>query len=63
MSTNRFLAIVGTVLVLLTGMLTLQKVAECRENGGVACCFGRLCPAQGAHFQNVFSGSSPQARS
>jgi hypothetical protein len=46
MSTNRFLAIVGTVLVLLTGMLILQKLEKCRQNGGVACCFGRLCQAQ-----------------
>lgn len=50
-STNSFLAIVGTVLVLLTGMLTLQKLAECHEKGGVACCFGRLCPAQKPYSQ------------
>jgi hypothetical protein len=45
MSTNTFLAVVGTILVLLIGMLTLQKLAECRLYGGVACCFGRFCPA------------------
>jgi hypothetical protein len=50
MSTNRFLAIVGTALVLLTGILILQKVEKCRQSGGVACCFGRLCQAQRPHF-------------
>jgi hypothetical protein len=57
MSTNTFLAVVGTVIVVLTGILTLQKLEECRQKGGVACCFGRLCPAQKAYFQKVSAGS------
>jgi hypothetical protein len=57
MSTNTFLAVVGTVIVVLTGILALQKLEECRQKGGVACCFGRLCPAQKAYFQKPSAGS------
>ena len=40
MSTNTFLAVMGTILVVLIGINVLQKVDECHQKGGVACCFG-----------------------
>jgi hypothetical protein len=45
MSNNRFLAIVGTVIVVLIGILTFQKLSQCAASGGTACCFARLCGA------------------
>jgi hypothetical protein len=44
-SNYRFIAVVGGVLVVLTGVLAFQKISRCNESGGTACCFGRLrCP-------------------
>jgi hypothetical protein len=46
MSTNKFLAMVGVVIVVAVGILAAQRIEQCREKGGVACCFGRYCTAR-----------------
>jgi hypothetical protein len=48
MHTNKFLAVVGVIIVVGIGTLAALRIMECREKGGVACCFGRYCHAQGS---------------
>ena len=42
-SNSRFIGVVGTVIVILIGFALYQKISQCSEAGGKACCFGRLC--------------------
>jgi hypothetical protein len=46
MSTSKFLAIVGVIIAVAIGTLAALRIMECREKGGVACCFGKYCDAQ-----------------
>ena len=40
---TRFIAVVGAIIAVLIGILAYQKVSQCSESGGKACCFGRQC--------------------
>ena len=40
---SRFIGVVGTIIVILIGIALYQKASRCSEEGGKACCFGRLC--------------------
>jgi hypothetical protein len=45
-SNRRFIAMIGGVLVVLIGVQVFQKIWQCNDSGGIACCFGRLgCPS------------------
>ena len=42
-SISRFIGVVGAIIVILIGITVYQKMSRCNEEGGKACCFGRLC--------------------
>lgn len=41
MSTSRFIAMVGAIIVASIMVLVAQKMKACNQFGGKACCFGR----------------------
>jgi len=43
MSSSRFIAIVGAIIVVSIFVLLAQKMNGCNQFGGKACCFGRNC--------------------
>jgi hypothetical protein len=46
MTTSKFLSVVGVIIAVAIGTLAALRIMECREKGGVACCFGKYCDAQ-----------------